>query len=106
VFKEHLGSVYSDSEKDPDTFRKYKAAKGEAVVQENIYSAMQETYKWMKNFMQPRLKDGLERVETKYYNDLAAQVSGPTISAAEAASVWVFAVAHNKTKMAEAGFKD
>jgi Domain of unknown function (DUF4157)/Novel toxin 14 len=106
VFKEHLGSVYSDSEKDPDTFRKYKAAKGEAVVQENIYSAMQETYKWMKNFMQPRLKDGLERVETKYYNDLAAQVSGPTINAAEAASVWTFAVAHNKTKMAEAGFKD
>jgi hypothetical protein len=116
IFRENLAAasgpsqadkgLYLDAQKDLASFRKYKAAVGPAKIEDTIYAAMQETYRWMKNYMQPRLKDGLERVEAKYYNALAEEVGKPTITAGELADVWAFAVSHNNKVMSSAGFKD
>ena len=38
-----------------------------------IYNAMQQTYRFMCNFMQPRLRNSLITIERSYYNDLHAQ---------------------------------
>jgi hypothetical protein len=78
---------------------------GEEVVRGTIYRAMQQTYAWMKGFMQPRLKDALGGIEMKYYNNLAEQGTLPErLTSAHMTKVFTAAVTHNEREMAKGGW--
>lgn len=65
---------------------------GRTQMSSGIYTAMQSTYRWMRDDMAQRLEDGLKDVEVGYYNDLAQQAGrservsptqiGPAVTAA------------------------
>ena len=74
VFHEKLGgdkSPYRTAEKAGATAFKAFTAGREAEVKTQIYTAMQDTYKWMRDFMRERLDNALPALELKYYNQLA-----------------------------------
>ena len=48
-------------------------------ISEAIYEAAQTTCRWMRNFMQPKPREGLETKEREYYADLA-NAAGRAIS--------------------------
>jgi hypothetical protein len=75
VFHENLGGDagdYRKAEKGGITaFQRYKDSRGDNEVKKTIYVAMQDTYKWMRDFMRERLDNALPGIEMKYYNQLA-----------------------------------
>lgn len=74
IFHEKLGGdqgEYRKAEKSVAAFEAYRVAKTDAVVQTQIYDAMQGTYKWMRDLMRERLDSALPGIELKYYNQLA-----------------------------------
>jgi hypothetical protein len=75
IFHEKLGSddgEYRKAEKaGASAFDKFKLTAGEDAVKTQIYTAMQATYKWMRDFMRERLDKALPDLELKYYNQLA-----------------------------------
>jgi hypothetical protein len=90
-------------------FEEYKKnaeqRKGPGTVEATIYSAMQDTYHWMRDFMQPRLRDGLKTVEVKYYNELSKEKgSTDELSPGEMDIVYSAAVVHNADELAKGGW--
>jgi hypothetical protein len=74
-------------------------------VQEQIHSAMQATYQWMRDDMRDRLITGLESEEVNYYNNLAtppgdnAPPATKRLSAGQMGPVADKAAANNKSVM-------
>jgi hypothetical protein len=116
-FQEHLQSrdpaylkAQSKSEgsgsTSQETFAAYAARKDSTAkggVAKVVYGAMQDTYHWMRDFMQPRLKTALVTAEMKYYNDLGKDKSY-AINATELDLVFAEAVIKNKTEMEKGGW--
>ena len=89
-----------------ETFASYVARtdlKSSGHAQKVIYESMQETYHWMRDFMQPRLKTGLETAELKYYNQLGKD-KGYEITTTEVGIVFAEAVMKNRTEMEKGGW--
>ncbi|HEX2854246.1 MAG TPA: DUF4157 domain-containing protein [Opitutaceae bacterium] len=78
-------------------------SKTPGAVQETIYSAMQDTYHWMRGFMQPRLQAALLTAEMKYYNELGKD-KGLAITAGELSHVFNMAVGKNGQEMEKGGW--
>jgi hypothetical protein len=82
-----------------------KVAADRDGVQEQIHSAMQATYRWMRDDMKDRLLKGLASEEVNYYNNLATPpgATGPTLvkrlSAGEMTAVADAAALNNKAVM-------
>lgn len=86
-----------------ETFAQYVKRKTPIAVQHTIYTAMQDTYHWMRDFMQPRLEDALVTIERKYYNDLGRDQKYE-ITETEMKAVYAEAVIKNKTEMEKGGW--
>jgi hypothetical protein len=89
-----------------ETFAAYVKRKNAAqpgAVQNTIYTAMQKTYHWMRDFMQPRLEDALVTIEMKYYNDLGKDHKYE-IGETQLKAVFAEAVIKNKTEMEKGGW--
>jgi hypothetical protein len=106
-----LDSEYVAKEKaaiaqnDLSLFEGYKKTQKQPPVKDTIYTAVQETYHWMRDKMQPRLKDALMGIEAKYYNDRAEQKPiDDRIHREEMTVVWAEAVSHNEKEMAKGGW--
>jgi hypothetical protein len=80
-----------------------KEASSQGHVPKVIYGAMQDTYHWMRDFMQPRLKTALVTAEMKYYNDLGTD-KNYSINASELELVFAEAIIKNKTEMEKGGW--
>ena len=59
-------------------FNKYKKIKGDTAIENKIYTAMQNTYKWMHGEMRRGLKDQLPTLELEYYKALYELINGPS----------------------------
>ncbi|PYR72504.1 MAG: hypothetical protein DMF87_27880 [Acidobacteria bacterium] len=72
-------------------------------AQEQIYTAMQETYRWMRDDMHDRLLKGLQSEEVNYYVNLATPPEGgkpvAVITAGEMTAVVERAALNNKNVM-------
>jgi hypothetical protein len=104
--KAQAQSEGSDTSANQETFPSYVARKELSTkggVQTVIYEAMQNTYHWMRDFMQPRLKTALVTAEMKYYNDLGKD-KGYTISANELNIVHAEVIIKNRTEMEKGGW--
>ena len=74
-----------------------------------IHSAMQHTYKWMRDYMQARLQVGLRVNEREYYNDLGEATTRTNsadyqIRTSEMDTVFTAAVGHNRRGMERYGW--
>lgn len=74
-----------------------------------IYNAIQQTYRYMRTFMQTQLRSGLAGIERGYYNDLHAAANPASaaepMTAADMADVADKAVAHNRDGAAARGIR-
>jgi hypothetical protein len=89
-----------------ETFAAYvarKDGKSAGHVSKVIYNAMQDTYHWMRDFMQPRLKDALVTAETKYYDDLGKS-KGYSLGTTQLDLVYAEAVIKNRQEMERGGW--
>jgi hypothetical protein len=109
VFHEKLGgasSLYRKAEvAGVNEFDAFKKSAGEDTVKVQIYTAMQETYKWMRDFMRERLDKALPSIEMKYYNQLAEDGGKKDrLKASEMLFVATEAKANNDAVMAGKGW--
>jgi hypothetical protein len=104
--KAQAKSEGTNTNANQETFPAYvtrKEATSKGGVQKVIYDSMQETYHWMRDFMQPRLETALVTAEMKYYNDLGKDKSYE-ITASELEIVYAEAVIKNQTEMEKGGW--
>ncbi len=108
VFKKALPGKYVEAEKNNERFDFYKRSRliqDQNTVNKEIYTAMQATYTWMREKMEPRLKYGLFTIERNYYNVLAVQKkSKDLILPAEMTDVYTKAIEESRSVMDRAGW--
>ncbi len=96
-------SLGKNTNPNQETFPGYVARVSGSTVQKTIHTAMEETYHWMRDFMQPRLENALVTAELTYYNSLGKE-KGYAITADELKVVYAEAVAKNEAEMTKGGW--
>ena len=117
VFQDALPPLYRKAEQDslqdeanrPDypAFLAYKQTVGDDKVAEQIYDAMQVTYRVLRDFMQPRLKTALATREREYFNNIAKDAKSPPrgeVTGRQMDEVYKAAIGRNNTVLGEKGW--